>query len=117
MTKIAPITAVVDRRSCFRKEVLAAVHTIVVASEDIADNWSKGNYADISREVVEFVDRNRRRRSLLPALTREKVLTLILIVTRTGIEAAQDYQGGDYPGLAKDVIKLAKRIEANGVKS
>lgn len=97
-------------KSIFRKDVLDAVHTIVDASETIANNWQNERYADISRSVVEFIDRKRRHKSPLPAFTREQILTYLLIVTRTGIEAVQDYQGGDYPGLAKDVLKLAKTI-------
>lgn len=125
--KLIPMSPmVIVRRSIFRKDVLDAVHTIVDASETIADNWNKERYMDISRAVVEYVDRRvgrqaatcpgagrrgkRRRKSVVPALTREKILAFLMIVTRSGIEAVQDYQGGDYPGLAKDVIELAHRI-------
>lgn len=94
-----------------KKELLDAIHTVVAASEDIADHWDKEQYREISKDVVCFVDRKIPHKSFLPPLTREKILTMILIVTRTGIEAVQDYQGGDYPGMAKDVIKLAKRIQ------
>ncbi|MCX6994145.1 MAG: hypothetical protein NT011_13525 [Kiritimatiellaeota bacterium] len=94
-----------------KKVLLDAIHVIVSAAEDIADHWDKEQYREISRDVVAFRDRTFPRKSFLPPMTREKILTLFLIVTRSGIEAVQDYQGGDYAGMAKDVIKLAKRIE------
>jgi len=111
-----------------KKNLLDAIRVIVNAAEDIADHWDKEQYREISRDVVCFVDRRvgrqaatcpgagRRgkfpRKSFLPPMTREKILTAILLVTRTGIEIVQDYQGGDYPGMAKDIVKLAKRITA-----